>query len=51
MSYIKFVLECGGPRADEVDLEVYFGVVLGFTRDTHLPQVDLKSTSGLNAYR
>ena len=39
-------LESGGFRADEVDLEVYFGVVLGFTLDlptylTHMPQVDL----------
>ena len=43
MSYIKFFWECGGPRADGVDLEVYFGVVLGFTFD--LPHIYLRSTS------
>ena len=40
---LSFVWECGGPRADGVDLEVYFGVVLGFTFD--LPHIYLRSTS------
>ena len=30
----------GGPRADELDLEVYFGVVLGFA--LYLPQICVK---------
>ena len=45
MSYINNFWECGGPRADEVDLEVYFGVVLGFTFDFDLPHICLRSTS------
>ena len=45
MSYIIFLMS-GGPRADEVDLEVDFGIVLGFlfiynTFASGPPQVDL----------
>ena len=41
-----FFLMSGGPRADEVDLEVDFGIVLGFlfiynTFASGPPQVDL----------
>ena len=41
-----FLLMSGGPRADEVDLEVDFGIVLGFlfiynTFASGPPQVDL----------
>ena len=34
----------GGPRADELDLGVYFGVVLGFA--LYLPHICVRSTSG-----
>ena len=45
MSYMIFLMS-GGPRADEVDLEVDFGIVLGFlfiynTFASDPPQVDL----------
>ena len=43
MSYITFFENVAGPRADEVDLEVYFGVVIGFT--LCLPHICVRSTS------
>ena len=44
--HILLFLVSGGPRADEVDLEVDFGIVLGFLFIYHTfasgpPQVDL----------
>ena len=41
--YCFFVWECGGPHADEADLEVYFGIVLGFT--FKIPHICFRSTS------
>ena len=38
-----FFLMSGGPRADELDLEVDFGVVLGFA--VYLPHICVRSTS------
>ena len=43
MSYITFFENVAGPRADEVDLEVYFGVVIRFT--LCLPHICVRSTS------
>ena len=34
----------GGPRADELDLGVYFGVVFGFA--FYLPHICVRSASG-----
>ena len=41
--HILLFLMSGDPRADELDLEVYFGVVLGFV--LYLPHICVRSNS------
>ena len=42
--HVLLFLMSGGPRADELDLEVDFGVVLGFA--FYLQHICVRSTSG-----